>query len=218
MSRRLPVRLAAVLLGLLLAGGCAADQHPPAGPDVPAVTFVGDSWTAGVGAIETGGFPALTAEELGWQATVLGSSGSGYLRPGRSGPFGTRIDEAVAGSPDVIVVQGSLNDHRADLGALPAAAGDALRRLRDAADPATEIVVLGSSHTPGTDAATIDRINAALAAAAAGAGLVFVDVAAENWTDPADPAVWADPLHPNDAGHARIAERLAKLLADLVGG
>jgi lysophospholipase L1-like esterase len=40
----------------------------------------------------------------------------------------------------------------------------------------------------------------------------IVDPAAENWTDPAEPGVWADPIHPNDRGHAQIADRLAPLL------
>jgi hypothetical protein len=48
--------------------------------------------------------------------------------------------------------------------------------------------VVGAPHTPGTAPDVIERINAAIAAAAAAAGVTFVDPAGENWTDPADPA------------------------------
>ena len=216
MSRRgrwVLVLAAAATTGL--ACSAAAEDAPP--PEQPAVTFVGDSWTAGLGASGSDGFPALTAERLGWRYTVLGSPGSGYVMPGEDGPFGTRVGEAVAGAPDVLVLQGSVNDQAAVPEELAAAVSDTLARFREAADPDTEIVVLGASDTPGTDVAAIDRINAVLRAAAEAEGLAFVDVAAQNWSDPADPGIWADPLHPDDAGHERIADRLAPVLADVAG-
>jgi lysophospholipase L1-like esterase len=105
----------------------------------------------------------------------------------------------------------------ADPQELAAAVSDTLVRLRSEADPDTEIVVLGASNTPGTSTTLIERINTLLDAAAEDAGLHFVDVAAENWTDPADPGLWADPVHPNDDGYERIADRLAPVLADVLG-
>jgi lysophospholipase L1-like esterase len=184
------------------------------------VVFIGDSWTDGTGASRSGGFPALTAELLGWEYTELGVSGSGYVVPGAGGPFRSRIAQAVAGAPDVIVVQGSLNEQRVDVDELGRAALDTLTELRQEADPATDILVVGAPDAPGTDPVRIDRVNdavsAAVSAAAAAADVRFVDPAAEGWTDPDDPALWADPIHPNDAGHREIAERLAPILEDVV--
>jgi len=80
----------------------------------------------------------------------------------------------------------------------------------------TQILVVGASYTPGTPDPTIDWINEAIGAAAHQLGLPFVDPAEENWTDPDDPAIWADPNHPNDAGYQRIADRLAPLLESLL--
>jgi lysophospholipase L1-like esterase len=113
-------------------------------------------------------------------------------------------------------VQGSLNEQWLDVDELGRAALDTLTELRQEADPATDILVVGAPDAPGTDPVRIDRVNDAVSAAAAAADVRFVDPAAEAWTDPDDPALWADPIHPNDAGHREIAERLAPILEDVV--
>ena len=183
---------------------------------VPGVTFVGDSWTQGSGAGGLRGYAVRAAEQLGWNYRILGVGGSGYSVTGSRGTFGQRIDGAVASDPDVIVVQGSLNERASTVDRLLPGAIETLAELRAAAEPETRILVLGASNTPGKDPATIDWINGAVAAAAAAAGLTFVDVAAENWTDPGQPDIWADPNHPNDLGHQLIADRLVPLLRSLV--
>jgi lysophospholipase L1-like esterase len=187
-----------------------------AAPEVPSVSFVGDSWTEGIGAEGLRGFAVRTAEQLDWDSRVLGVGGSGYSVAGRGSTFGQRIDPALAGDPDVVVVQGSLNEQRSTVEALRPAATETLARLHAEADPDTQIVVLGASYTPGTPPEVIDWINDAVSDAAAEASVLYVDVAAENWTDPVDPAVWADPNHPNDLGHQLIADRLAPLLRSVV--
>jgi lysophospholipase L1-like esterase len=197
----------------------AVSPQRPAVPTVseqrPSVTFIGDSWTEGVGATALRGYAVLTAEQLGWSYTVLGVGGSGYLVPGRGSTFGERIDRAVATDADVILVQGSLNERASKVADLAPAALDTLKRLRAEADPKAEIVVLGASYTPGTDPAVIDGINGAVSAAADTVGLQFVDVAAQNWTDPANRSIWADPNHPNDVGHQLVADHLEKILEDV---
>ncbi len=186
--------------------------------DVPLVTFIGDSWTEGVGATALRGYAVLTAEQLGWEYHGLGVGGSGYVQPGRGSTFDQRVERAVATDPDVIVVQGSLNERRTPLSQLEPAARTALAHLRAAVDRDTVVLVLGSSYTPGTDRAVIDGINDTIAEAAQRAGFEFVDPAAENWTDPADAAIWADPNHPDDRGHQQIADRLAPLLESVLRG
>lgn len=218
--------LLAGLVAVLSAGGsspvqAAAAERPAA--DVadavapPVVTFIGDSWTEGVGATALRGYAVLTAERLGWDHYVLGVGGSGYVQPGRGSTFDERVERAAATHPDVVVVQGSLNERRTSLDALAPAALLTLGHLRGAVDPGTVVLVLGASYTPGTDRAVIDGINETVAAAAERAGFRFVDPAAGNWTDPATAAIWADPNHPNDAGHQQIADRLAPLLESSVG-
>ena len=170
----------------------------------------------GVGATGLRGYAGLAGEALGWEQQVLGVSGTGYARSGEGSTFAQRIDRAVTIDSDVIVVQGSLNERHSSLEVLAPAATETLARLAAEVGDDTRVVVLGANYNPGTPAATIDGINRTIEAAADAAGLQFVDVAALNWTDPADPTVWADPIHPNDAGHQRIADRLAELLPGVV--
>jgi lysophospholipase L1-like esterase len=185
---------------------------------VHSVTFLGDSWTDGWGATALRGYAVLTGEQLGWQYWALGVGGSGYDVPGRGATFDQRVDRAVETHPDVIVVQGSLNEFNSTPEALTVAADQTLAHLKAAASSHTRILVLGSSYAPAVPDATIDWINADLQAAAAKAGLPFVNPAAENWTDAKNPAIWADPYHPNDAGYQLVADHLEPLLRSLVAG
>lgn len=194
----------------------ATRPAPPTTPPAHSVTFIGDSWTEGFGATELRGYAVLTAEQLGWKYENLGVGGSGYSVPGRGSTFGERVDRAVATHPDVIVVQGSLNERTSTVQALTAAAEQTLTRLRAEADPHTRILVMGASYTPGTPNTTIDWINGAIRGAAAQADLQFVDPAAEDWTDPHDPALWSDVNHLDDAGCQVVADHLKPLLLALV--
>jgi lysophospholipase L1-like esterase len=223
--RWLQVLVCAVLLALpAVAIGLAAGRERPldqaaAAPeeqDQVSVSFVGDSWTEGYGATALRGYAVLLSEQSGWRYEVLGVGGSGYDLPGLGAPFADRMDEALAGDPDVVVVQGSLNERESTLGSLGPAAAATLGRLRAEAGPATDILVLGAPETPGTVPAVTAGINGTIAAAAADLGLRFIDPVAENWTDPADPTVWMDPFHPNDRGHQLVADGLKPILGAMV--
>ena len=196
----------------------SATPHSEAPEPTPVVTFVGDSWTAGFGSTDRQGYAAPAAVQAGWTPHVLGVDGTGYLQGAPTDSFAERIPAAAETDADVVVVQGSLNEQHSDLAALEPAARDTLSDLRSAVGPDTVILVIGASHTPGTDPATIDAINGAVEAAADAVDLRFVDPAAENWTDPADPTIWADGDHPNDAGYRLIADEVSQLLLETVPG
>src|SRR3954471_8806218 len=54
----------------------AAAVHRAVVAGAPSVTFVGDSWTEGVGATRMRGYAVLTCEQLGWECHVLGVGGA----------------------------------------------------------------------------------------------------------------------------------------------
>lgn len=206
----------------IVSPGLAEPEYPTwpgVTADAPFVAFIGDSWTDGSGATDKVGYAYLTGRQLGWTHRVLGVGGSGYVRGGAGNvPFDERILPAVSGNPDVVVIQGSINERSTPTAELSAAVADTLTRLVRAAGPDTAVVVLGASQVPGVPVEYVDKVNDVVRAEAARQGLRFVDVAAEVWSDPADPTIWADPYHVNDAGAQQIAQRLAPVLQAVVAG
>jgi lysophospholipase L1-like esterase len=57
--------------------------------------------------------------------------------------------------------------------------------------------------------AAVEAVRDALAAAAGQAGLRFVDPIADGWLEPPD-GLYADGLHPDEDGYARLADELAE--------
>lgn len=188
-------------------------------PGDPTVLIFGDSWTYGSAATEpTLGYAYVVADITGWTTIVDGVRGSGYLKPGLDGPdFGTRIaalDPAL--DPDLVIIQGSINDRR-----LPAAgyrtAVDAAWDTLTAIYPAAQIVVLGPAAQvlPVEDATA--RIDRDLAGAAAARGWWYISPIQESWiTDDnyltvIDTGIGND--HPTTEGHRYLAERLAAAVA-----
>jgi lysophospholipase L1-like esterase len=195
----------------------AAAQRPAAAARVThSVTFIGDSWTEGIGATGLRSYAVLTGAQLGWKYKVLGVGGSGYDVKGKASTFGQRVNRAVSTHADVIVVQGSINERRSTAKALASAALSTLTRLHAAAGAHTRILVIGASYTRGVPTATVNWINATIGRAAAKVGVAFVNPAAQQWTNPADRRIWADPNHPNDAGHQLVANHVTSLLRGMI--
>jgi lysophospholipase L1-like esterase len=193
-------------------------------PEDPRVLIFGDSWTYGSAASDpTLGYAYVLGATLGWDTVVDGVRGSGYLKPGwDGGSFGERIaglDPAL--DPDLVIVEGSINDRR-----LPAegyreavtAAWDALAaRYPDAA-----VVILGPAPQVLPVEPATARIDADLAALAAARGWWYISPLAEEWITPENYLSVIDTSdigrdHPSTEGHAYLAERVAESLARLAG-
>lgn len=197
----------------------ATAPRPLALPDQPRVLIFGDSWTYGSAAsLPTLGYAYVLGERLDWQSTVDGVRGSGYLKPGLDGgTYGERIAALDPGlDPDLIIVEGSINDRR-----LPAegyreavsAAWDALA----ARYPAASVVIMGPAPQVLPVEEATARIDADLAALAAERGWWYVSPIAEDWITTENYAEVIDTTigryHPSTAGHAYLATRLAESLA-----
>lgn len=203
----------------------AAGETPVLAPapltigDGARVLIFGDSWTYGSAASDPMlGYAYVLGETRGWETIVDGVRGSGYLRPGLDGgSFGERIaalDPAL--DPDLVIVQGSINDRK-----LPAAGyRDAVASAWDdlaAVYPDAAIVVLGPAPQVLPVEKATARIDADLSELASGRGWWYISPLAEEWITPENYAAIIDTGdigrdHPSTPGHAYLAERLGDAL------
>jgi len=196
---------------------------PLALPEHPTVLVFGDSWTYGSAASQPAqGYAYVLADLIKGRTIVDGVRGSGYLKPGIDGPaYGERIaalDPAL--NPDLIIIQGSINDRT--LG--PTGYREAVTAAWDAMAatyPHAQIAVLGPApHALPIDAGTA-RIDRDLSALAAARGWWYISPIAEEWITTAN---YLDVIdvdlgrrHPSTAGHRYLAENLAADLDALRG-
>jgi acyl-CoA thioesterase-1 len=199
----------------------AERPEPSAGPEAPPVraAFLGDSYTVGVGDDDEGGYVRPVAERFGWEALVFGQTGTGYVDPGDvdpgSVPYPDRIPEVIAAEPDVVVVQGSTNDARRPED-VQAAALELFTALREGL-PETQIVAVGPVLPPIESSGDVRRVTEAVAAAAAAAGVPFLDPVAEEWLPFQREALYdGDLLHPSPAGYDQFADRLGDRLGEIL--
>lgn len=203
------------------AGPVAANDAPLlALPPQARVLVFGDSWTYGSAASDPSlGYAYVIAKRTGWTTIVDGVRGSGYLKPGIDGPaFGDRIaalDPTL--DPDLVIVQGSINDRKQGAEGYRDAVNAAWDALA-ATYPDARIVVLGPAPQVlpiETETARIDRDLADLAAAR---GWWYLSPIAEQWITDANYLEVIDTSatgrdHPSTAGHAYLADRLAADIA-----
>ncbi|WP_197517384.1 SGNH/GDSL hydrolase family protein [Microbacterium karelineae] len=236
------MRIRAIASAAAIACACALAACAPAGPQIaapggsapaatsadplvslpvePSLLIFGDSWTWGRAATdpETLGYAARVGDQLGWPTAVDGERASGYLRSGFEG--GTYISRIRAldhdAAPDLVVIQGSINDRREDLSLLRAAAEDAWDALA-AAYPDASLVVFGPAPQVLPIEPATRMIDEILRRAAADRGVPYVSPIAEEWITTAnyDTLIDTSPEgndHPSDAGHAYLADRLVAAL------
>lgn len=213
MKRRSLTLFAATLLGVTPLIGCASDE--------PTALFLGDSYTAGV---------ELPAEEItdrwasrlsaqqGWVELNQGCAGAGYTHPGQicMTTYREQVDALIDADPDVIVVSGAINDLGSTLGEIEAAAQATFMTLQRTFPHARVYAVGGvyadaGAHTD--DGPTLQEIDLIIAAQATAAGATFVDIGAP-LNDRPD-LLTDDGLHPNNAGHAVIAELTSNVIGEI---
>ncbi|OAN43512.1 SGNH/GDSL hydrolase family protein [Microbacterium sp. H83] len=190
-------------------------------PEHPTVLVFGDSWTYGSAATEpTQGYAYVLADLLDGETIVNGVRGSGYLKPGLDGPaFGERIaalDPALA--PDLIVMQGSINDREQGVAGYRDAVNAAWDAL-SATYPDATIVVLGPAPHELPVGAGTARIDTDLRELAGARGWWYISPIADEWITTQNYLSVIDVevgrKHPSTDGHRYLAERLAAALGEL---
>lgn len=212
----------AAVTALVLWGPVRSAGDPPA-QIPPKVVVIGDSYTggSGQGGVGPSGWPEVSWSELRNEGLALtpdvsGSGGSGYVTRGIDG---TTLPDAAARlvSPDdsVVVYFGGLNDNGVD----PVLVRDAARQTfaaTRATAPCARLVVIGPAWPNAAPAPTILGVNDVLRDEAIQAGAVFVNPLAERWFGDDPSLIGADSVHPNDAGHQYIAQRVEPVLRDVL--
>jgi lysophospholipase L1-like esterase len=231
---RTPVRVALglvlVVATLGLGSGCSPEPAPAAPeptcslpaarpleshsltlPPNPAVLILGDSYTQGYGAKpQTKGYAYLVGKPLGWQVTVEGVGGTGYVNvgPHAEGTYLQRLPRLQGRRFDLVVLQGSSNDRDTAYPVLQ----DAVTRTVAAVHAefgGAAVVLLGPATPYGKPDPTRVLAQCVLAGYAAAHYLSFIDPIGESWFVDGDGDRYANPAngHPSNAGYRHMATR-----------
>jgi lysophospholipase L1-like esterase len=185
---------------------------PPSGSTV---VFLGDSYTSGWNGAGLGanGWPAIVDRARGWKTVNLAVPGTGFVNPGWTGqPVRTRVSAAISKRPAVVFLATGHNDSRWSAATIAGAADSVIDRLhRDLPDAV--LVIVAPIWPNGRPPTRCLVLRDHLRRKAASVGAIFVDPLAEGWFAGASHRfIGGDGIHPTNAGHRHIADRV---LADL---
>jgi lysophospholipase L1-like esterase len=186
-------------------------------PRTPRVYFYGDSWIQGSSADAERGFPQVVGQTLGWDVQIgPNQSGAGYVdtyAPERP-VYPIAVESLGHIDADLVIVEGGLNDIPGPLTGYSDAVAQTVETLRGKAGGAP-VVVLGPVSPFGSTSEGLQAIDYFQGVGAKQAGAPYISPIAEHWfnTTNVHGLVNFDTFHPNTAGHAYYAGRLA---ADLV--
>jgi acyl-CoA thioesterase I len=191
------------LLALVGSGALAGCRRQPPNLDSPGTTIVclGDSITAGVGTTAGHAYPALLAARLGREVLDAGVPGD------TAGTGLARLPQVLAQDPWLVIVELGGNDilQQVPIADTEAALDQILQRLLAAR--VVPVLVAVSGPFGGAHAEIYDRL----------ASRYHVPVVDRVLRDILlDPTLKSDEVHPNDAGHARLADAIAGVVEPLV--
>lgn len=182
-------------------------------PPDPRLLILGDSYTQGYGAEPpTDGWAFRVIDELGWPALRKGIGGTGYTAATEVNPrtYPQRLqDIADSGefTPNVVVLQGGLNDSRAGITPLANAVVETVEVARSAW-PGVQVVILGVA-APEPLASALTPIDRGLRIGAQRAGVPYISPVRDRWfTGKNSPGYAAeDGSHLNSEGYAYFAQQ-----------
>lgn len=218
-------RLAVFALAcVILAGGVGAPATPVAlaSRDTPLsrIAVIGDSYTTGT---DEGGRGPNAWTVRSWQTLarqgfqiapdVAAEGGAGYGVRGNHGSVFRDLTPAVVRPDDSLVLFfGSRNDKGVDPGLLAGAAFDCFLFARAVA-PSARLLVIGPPWPTADVPPDILQVRDALYGQARAIGATWIDPIAERWFVGRPDLIGADGVHPTDAGHAYLADKIAPLIA-----
>ncbi|MBE1547980.1 lysophospholipase L1-like esterase [Mycobacterium sp. OAS707] len=192
----------------------------PAGQAYPTFAVLGDSYAEGYGPGWASGWVRLLSDRMCWTLTPASGEhgagiqhGTGFTTAGRdpgTARYLDRVPAVTAGKPDVVLVEGGLNDQGAPTSEeITAIAARTFTAIKERI-PTGTVVAIGPLMTTGqyTVPEELRRVSAALAAAAGEAGIPYISPIDEQWLA-TDPNMFSsDEIHPNRDGYREFTRRL----------
>lgn len=183
--------------------------------------WIGDSYTAGLGASNAGlAESCLTANRLGWVCTRDAESGTGFLADGHNMsptylPLPKRLGhDRAAYVPNVVVLDAGRNDAVFPAARVVQTARAYIAGVR-AAFPHAKLVLV-EPYFMNTTKPLIPALDHLYRAEAKQPSTYLIDPVGEGWIGAGTASMTiADHKHPDDAGYAYIAEHLATDLSHL---
>lgn len=169
----------------------------------PVVVTIGDSIMMGHGLPAAQAWPALLANEKGWQLTNLASDGSGFVATGSNGDtFADQAAAAVLLKPDVVIFSGSSNDLGVSQSRINAAAMTTITNLHSAL-PNTRIMSINSTWGDTDAPSQMADIDAGVMSATDAVGGTYFD--SGQALSGAPDAIQDDQVHPTADGQLMLA-------------
>ena len=183
------------------------------------IAVVSDSYTTGTdeGGLGTKNWTARAWQTLARQGTpvsaeVQAEGGAGYgTRGNRGSVFEDLTGKAVTKDDSLVVFFGSRNDQGVDPARLSILAYGTFQQAHRIA-PRAKILVIGPAWPTADPPEDVLRIRDSLNYEAGVAGATFIDPIAAGWFVGRPDLIGADGIHPTDAGHAYMAEKIAPLI------
>ncbi len=221
------VRLAAIVIAFAFLFGVAAPQPAPVrayrlaylGSGLNHVAVVSDSYTTGT---KEGGLGAKSWTSLAWRilgregvrinADVAAEGRAGYgVRGDHGSVFADLTNRVVRPDDELVVFFGSRNDQGVDPDVYAEATRSTLASARRTA-PAAKLLVIGPPWPTADVPDVVLELRDVLYGEAHAIGASWVDPLAERWFVGHPELIGSDGVHPNDAGHAYLADKIAPLI------
>jgi lysophospholipase L1-like esterase len=183
------------------------------------IAVVGDSYTTGgdLGGLGPSGWTARAWQLLADQgirvtADVAAEGGAGYGTRGNHGSVFEDLTADAVKPDDVLVVYfGSRNDQGVDPAQLSILAWGTFQLARRTA-PSAKFLVIGPPWPTADPPGPVLKIRDALKYQAGLVKATFIDPIAAGWFVGRPELIGKDGVHPTDAGHAYMAEKIAPLI------
>lgn len=208
----------------------AANSYTPAvapvaqedAPDRPTALFIGDSYTAGAGSSSQGyRWTSQAAQDLGWREVNIGFGGTGYVKfveaPDSQNAckrsycptYAEALEDYDQANPETVVIAGGRNDRGVASEALKEAVDGLLTDVNERF-PEAKVYVVNPVWDDDPAPSEFEEVISVVTGAVDPSEAQLVDIGQPLNDQPSMLA--SDGAHPNNKGHAALAEAFAEAI------